>query len=117
MQTVRGSRGDYTVRAVLYLARHSGVRRRREISEAMDIPDAFLPQIMGPLVRTGITRSVIGRSGGYELARLAEAITLRGVVAVEGGVAEVAVPHQCPLPHLGHRHPEVGDGGRFPFAR
>jgi len=90
MQTVLGSRGDYTVRAVLYLARHPGVRRRREISEAMDIPDAFLPQIMGPLVRTGITRSVIGCRGGYELARPAETITLREVVEVAEGPIESA---------------------------
>ncbi len=50
MQVILGSRGDYSVRAVLYLARQPGVRRRREISAAMDIPDKFLPQILGALV-------------------------------------------------------------------
>ncbi len=90
MQIVLGSRGDYTVRAVLYLARHPGVQRRRTISEAMDIPDAFLPQIMGALVRAGIARSMIGRRGGYELAQPADSITLREVVEVAEGPIESA---------------------------
>lgn len=88
MQIVLGSRGDYTVRAVLYLARHPGIRRRREIAEAMDIPDTYLPQILGALVRAGVARSVVGRRGGYELARSAESITLREVVEVAEGPIE-----------------------------
>lgn len=90
MQIVLGSRGDYTVRAVLYLARHPGVSRRRDISEAMDIPDSFLPQILGALVRAGVARSVVGRRGGYELARPASSITLQEVVEVAEGPIESA---------------------------
>ena len=85
MQIVLGSRGDYTVRAVLYLARHPGRQRRREISAAMEIPDKYLPQILAALVRARIARSTVGRLGGYELARPAEAITLREVVEVAEG--------------------------------
>lgn len=90
MQVILGSRGDYSVRAVLYLARQPGVRRRREISAAMDIPDKFLPQILGALVRAGIARSVVGRNGGYELARPAGSITLREVVEVAEGPIELS---------------------------
>lgn len=90
MQVVLGSRGDYAVRAVLYLSRHPGVRRRREISQAMDIPDKFLPQILGALVRAGIARSVVGRNGGYELARSAGSISLREVVEVAEGPIELS---------------------------
>jgi len=85
MQVVLGSRGDYTVRAVLYLARHAGRQRRRDISAAMDIPDKFLPQILGALVRAGIARSMVGRRGGYELARPPNAISLREAVEVAEG--------------------------------
>jgi Rrf2 family protein len=85
VQVVLGSRGDYTVRAVLYLARHPGRRRRREISDAMEIPDKFLPQILGALVRAGIAKSTVGRVGGYELARPAEDVSLREVVEVAEG--------------------------------
>jgi Rrf2 family protein len=94
MQVVLGSRGDYTVRAVLYLARHPGRRRRREISDAMEIPDTFLPQILGALVRAGIARSTVGRLGGYELARPAEDVTLREVVEVAEGPIR---SHKCIL--------------------
>lgn len=85
MQVVLGSRGDYTVRAVLYLARHPGRQRRRDISAAMDIPDKFLPQILSALVRARIARSTVGRQGGYELARPAQSVTLREVVEVAEG--------------------------------
>ena len=85
MQVVLGSRGDYTVRAVLYLARHPGRQRRRSISADMAIPDKFLPQILGALVRAGLVRSMPGRGGGYELAQPAESISLRDVVEIAEG--------------------------------
>jgi Rrf2 family protein len=94
MQVVLGSRGDYAVRAVLYLARHPGRVRRREISAAMDIPDTYLPQILGALVRTGIARSTVGRLGGYELARPPERISLREVVETAEGPIRA---HHCVL--------------------
>lgn len=70
---------------MLYLARHPGRVRRREISEAMDIPDKYLPQILGALVRAGIARSTVGRLGGYELARSPDRISLREVVETAEG--------------------------------
>jgi Rrf2 family iron-sulfur cluster assembly transcriptional regulator len=85
MQIVLGSRGDYTVRAVLYLVRHPGVQRRSAIATAMEIPEKYLPQILGALVRAGIVRSTRGRSGGYELARNAGGVTLRDVIEVAEG--------------------------------
>ncbi len=51
----------------------------------MEIPDKYLPQILGALVRAGIADSAVGRSGGYELARPAASITLRDVVEVAEG--------------------------------
>jgi Rrf2 family protein len=85
MQIVLGNRGDYTVRAVLYLARHPGVQRREAIAEAMEIPSEYLRQILGALVRAGIARSRIGRHGGYELARPPEAVSLREVIEIGEG--------------------------------
>lgn len=85
MKVVLGSRGDYSVRAVLYLARHPGRQRRRDISAAMDIPDKYLPQLLAVLVDGGIARSTVGRAGGYELARPPANISLREVVEVAEG--------------------------------
>jgi Rrf2 family protein len=85
LQVVLGSRGDYSVRAVLYLARHPGRQRRRDISAAMDVPDKYLPQILAALVGGGIARSTVGRAGGYELARPPARISLREVIEVAEG--------------------------------
>ena len=85
MKIVLGSRGDYTVRAVLHLSRHPGRQPRQDISQAMDIPDKYLPQILAALVRAGVLRSTPGRRGGYELARPPEAISLREVVEIAEG--------------------------------
>jgi Rrf2 family protein len=85
MQVVLGSRGDYTVRATLFLARNPGRQRRHAIAEAMGIPDSYLPQIMGALVKAGLVRSTVGRHGGYALARAAAEVSLREVIeAAEG---------------------------------
>lgn len=94
MQIVLGSRGDYTVRAMLYLARNPGRQSRHAIAEAMDIPEAYLPQILGPLVRAGMVRSTPGRLGGYALDQAAESISLRNVIEVAEGPIEV---HRCIL--------------------
>jgi Rrf2 family protein len=97
MRVALGSRGDYTVRAVLYLARHTGLQRRQSISEAMHIPDAYLTQIMGPLVRGGVVRSSIGRIGGYELIRPPATLTLLEVVEI----AEGPIGAEAGLHHVG----------------
>jgi Rrf2 family transcriptional regulator, iron-sulfur cluster assembly transcription factor len=82
-----GKRADYTVRAVLDLARHHGVARRtaRAIAEEMAIPPNYLPTLLAELVRAGLVVSVAGRSGGYALARPPEDITLLEVVEVAEG--------------------------------
>lgn len=85
MQIVLGSRGDYTVRATLFLARHPGRQRRQTIAETMGIPDNYLPQILGSLVKAGIVRSTVGRHGGYELARPPGSISLREMIEIGEG--------------------------------
>jgi Rrf2 family transcriptional regulator, iron-sulfur cluster assembly transcription factor len=87
MELTLGSRVDYAVRAVVDLARHHGGGRRkaREVSEAMAIPPAYLPQVLAPLVRAGIVVSESGPAGGYELRQLPGELTLlQVIVAVEG---------------------------------
>ena len=89
MQAALGRRGDYSVRAVLHLARHAGDGRQkaREIAAEMDIPDRFLTQILANLVREQLLTAVAGPDGGYELARDPEEITLLEVVeAAEGPI-------------------------------
>ena len=89
MQTTLGSKGDYSVRAVLDLARAHGSSRRkaREISDRMGIPPKYLPQVLGDLIRAGLVESVAGPGGGYSLARSPAEVSLLEVVeAAEGPV-------------------------------
>lgn len=58
------------------------------IAEREGIPASFLSKLVPLLVRAGLVRSQRGSSGGIELARPADAITLRSIVeAIEGEIA------------------------------
>lgn len=79
-------RGDYAVRAMLALARNGdGLLTGDAVAGATAIPRAYLPQVMGDLVRAGLVANRRGRSGGYRLARPAGEVSLLAIVeAVEG---------------------------------
>lgn len=82
-----GKRADYSVRAVLHLARHDGDGRRkaRQIAADMQIPANYLPQVLAELVRVGLVDSEPGPDGGYRLASSPTDVTLLEVIeAVEG---------------------------------
>jgi Rrf2 family protein len=80
-------RGSYAIRAAVSLARidDGGLTSSARIAAAMGIPPRFLPQVMGDLVRAGLVEGVVGRNGGYRLARDPASITLLEVIeAAEG---------------------------------
>lgn len=80
-------RGSYAIRAAVSLARvdDGTLTSSARIAAAMGIPPRFLPQVMGDLVRAGIAEGVVGRAGGYRLARPPERIDLLEVIeAAEG---------------------------------
>jgi Rrf2 family protein len=80
-------RGSYAIRAAVSLARAEAdaLTSSARIAAAMGIPPRFLPQVMGDLVRAGLVEGVVGRAGGYRLARPPEAISLLAVIeAAEG---------------------------------
>lgn len=87
MKLELGKRADYSVRAVLYLAMHSGDRRQkaRTIATSVSIPEKYLPQVMAPLVRAGIVDSGSGRDGGYILTRDPADVTLLQVIEASEG--------------------------------
>lgn len=87
MELSLGKRADYTVRAVLDLARHHGQGRRKagDIAAEMQVPVTYLPQLLAELVRAGIVCSLAGRHGGYELAVEPGAISLLEVIEVADG--------------------------------
>lgn len=82
-----GKRADYTVRAVLDLARHyeQGRRKAADIAAEMEVPASYLPQLLAELVRVDLVRSVAGRRGGYCLVRHPADISLLEVIEVADG--------------------------------
>ncbi|WP_320782762.1 Rrf2 family transcriptional regulator [Streptomyces sp. CRN 30] len=86
------ARADYAVRAMLELAvrQHGGPVKAETVALAQDIPHKFLEGILGDLRRGGLVESRRGGSGGYRLARPADAITVADVVrAVDGPIVSV----------------------------
>jgi Rrf2 family protein len=83
-------RVDYGLRAVIYLS--SQVPDKccsiGEIAKEQGVPRKFLEKIIQDLARGGLVKSRRGATGGYQLARSAEAISFCDVIeALEGPIA------------------------------
>jgi Rrf2 family iron-sulfur cluster assembly transcriptional regulator len=79
-------RVEYAARAILDLAEHygQGLVRASDIARRCSIPEPFLEQVLLHLRRAGLIRSARGPSGGYELARSAQTISLGDIVRALG---------------------------------
>ncbi len=90
MQITR--QADYALRAMLYLAKlkedgNGQKAATREIAEEKEIPPSFLAKIISQLSIAGLIRTSRGASGGVELAREPEKISLLEVVeAIDGPI-------------------------------
>jgi Rrf2 family protein len=87
---------DYALVALAHLARHApdaeAATSARAVAEAYGLPAAMLANLLKALHRAGLVASTRGASGGYYLARPAEAITLADVIAaIEDGPVQVAL--------------------------
>ncbi len=76
----------------------------KAIAEAQDVPQNFLVQILLQLKTAGLVVSVRGASGGYQLARPPQAITLADII---NAIDERATAPRSALTK-GHRSPAVG---------
>lgn len=96
-------RTDYAVRVGLALAQRPAGSRipTRAIQEQMLIPRPFLQRIIAELCRAGLLLTYPGPTGGIQLARPAEQISLKDIiVAMQGQVCIsdcIAAPGECPL--------------------
>lgn len=102
------TRGDYGLRALVELAGHygQGPLQSSEIALRRHVPEQYLDQLLTALRKAGFVRSVRGPSGGHELSRPPEEISVRDVIAaLEGSISPVAWldeppertdhPHRC----------------------
>jgi len=83
--------GEYAIRCMLYLSslerQGQDVVSRRQVAEAMDIPNQFLGKIAQQLARAGFIEIVQGARGGYRLVANPGSLTLLDVVeAVVGPI-------------------------------
>jgi Rrf2 family protein len=74
---------EYGVICALHLARRvaEGPITGREIADVEQLPPDYVEQILLRLRRAGLIRSTRGAHGGYTLAREAETISIRDVIA------------------------------------
>ena len=88
------TKGDYGVRALIDLAKHTGEGpvQRAEIARRRKIPESYLDHLLAQLRRDGYLRSTRGPGGGHELAKEPADITLLEVLeSLEGSL----VPMEC----------------------
>lgn len=85
MKIELGLRGDYAVRSVVALRRAGRRLKAREIAAEMEIPEKFVPQILGSLIKAGLVTSVAGPDGGYALAQDPAEISLLEVIEASEG--------------------------------
>jgi Rrf2 family protein len=76
-----GRRVDYAVRALSYLAGQPAgkVVSRADIEKSQGIPSFYLSKIMKDLVAGGLVESHVGSKGGFTLAKLPTAISIKEV--------------------------------------
>jgi len=105
------AKGEYACLALIYLteqytdgvlesesskdekasSRNNEVVRISDIAEAKHIPAKYLEQILMSLKRAGYVRSRRGPSGGYQLAKPPESITLAEIIRLmDGSLAPTA---------------------------
>ena len=86
------AKSRYASRILLDLALHNeGVPHRvNDISERTGITVPFIEQIIKPLKHAGMVMSKRGASGGHQLSRPAETITLGDIVRVMEGSVELS---------------------------
>lgn len=95
------TRGRYALRLMLGIALHGAGTpvSLRDVAKQEDISDKYLEQIVTPLNRAGLVKSVRGAGGGYLLTRPAEEYTVGEILRVlEGDLVPVAcadAPGEC----------------------
>jgi len=85
------TRGRYGMHAMydLALCGSNAPQPVKSIAERQYIPEAYLEQLIAPLKKAGLVKSVRGAQGGYLLARPPGEITVGQVLrALEGELAE-----------------------------
>jgi Rrf2 family protein len=82
-------RAELAVRAMTLLAVRGERMKAPALAEALDTTAAFVPQVMGALVKAGWVRSEPGPSGGYASLVGPGAVSVLDVVEAVDGVTDL----------------------------
>lgn len=86
------TQAEYGLICSLHLARHAerGPVAARGMAEIENLPADYIEKILGRLRQAGLVTAVRGVSGGFQLARDPDQITVKDVIdATEGGTFEI----------------------------
>ena len=86
------TKGRYALRLMVDIAQHvdSGPVSLRDAARRQQLSDKYLEQIVTPLARAGLVRSVRGAGGGYLLTRRPEEYSVGDILRpLEGDLAPV----------------------------
>ncbi|MBX3315725.1 MAG: Rrf2 family transcriptional regulator [Phycisphaeraceae bacterium] len=88
---------EYALRAVVHLAAHTETDpvRAKDIAESINVPTGYLQKILRMLCKHGVLTASRGSSGGFNLARPPESITVLDVLNASDG--ELPRINRCPL--------------------
>lgn len=86
------TKGEYGIRAMLYLAMNASGKpvTSTEIARQQAIPEPYLRQILAQLSKDRLIHSTRGPQGGHYLARSTEEITIRDIlISLEGQTTSI----------------------------
>ncbi len=86
------TKGRYGVTAMYDLAMHygQGYIRLKSIAERQNLSETYLEQLIAPLRKAGLVKSIRGAQGGYALAKEPQNVTVGDIIRVlEGPIAPV----------------------------
>lgn len=86
------TKGRYGLRAMIEIAsrQHEGPVPTHVIAENQELSERYLEQLLTPLKKAGLVKSIRGAQGGYVLGRNSAQITAGDVIRVlEGPIAPV----------------------------
>ena len=80
---------DYAIRIMYCLAERNQTISAKQISDDSGVPSRFALKILRRLTQAGLTEAFTGVSGGYQLARVADQISLGETIVVIAGPIEI----------------------------
>jgi len=86
---------EYALRAVVYLAKHTGTAYTTEqIAKVTQVPAPYLSKVLQPLIKARLVQSQRGLGGGFSLSKAAEEITILQVINAVDPIERIEA---CPL--------------------